>query len=166
MSGGLGDLFQSHSGIAAELDATQGLHIVFHLLGRVKGFLSDFTGRLFLDQTFVANDRLVSDRAAHVVNGAATRDKQAGGFLLGPEHFGDGAHADVGYQGHISVTEHAPLFVSLAVTIHAAMHVVTRAVRQSYVYAEERHREWLSCCRAATLVLAFRQDRRSGIRGG
>src|SRR6516165_8645119 len=80
---GLSNVVGVHAGVATQLHATQRLHVVFNLLGRVEGFLSDLAGRFFLHQAFVADDRFVTDGASHVVDGAATRDRQSGGFLLG-----------------------------------------------------------------------------------
>src|SRR6266481_1187434 len=55
----------------AQLNAAEALDGVFDLLGRMEGFFGDLARGLFLDQAFVADNRLVGHGWAQVVNGAA-----------------------------------------------------------------------------------------------
>src|ERR1700687_483690 len=102
----------------AELNAPEALDVVFDFLGGVVGFQSHFASRLLLDQAFVADDGLVGDGSAHVVDGAAAGHAFLGGLLVGQDGAGDGSGSDVQKQGHIDLAEDSALLVSLAEQTH------------------------------------------------
>ena len=77
------DVLFTHARSETKLDATQALNIVLDFLRAMEGFRGDLASGFLFHQTFVANDPLMSDGAAEVVNGAASGNDLAGfAFVL------------------------------------------------------------------------------------
>src|SRR5258708_10115508 len=97
----------------AKLDTAKALDVVFDFLGGVVGFLSHFAGRFFLDEAFVADDGLVGDGSAHVVDGAAAGYALGGGLLVGEHLLRNGAFAQVHEQTDVGFAEDGALLKGL-----------------------------------------------------
>ena len=71
-----------HTAVTTELDSPKRLNIVFDFIEAVERLLGDLAGRFLFHQPLVANDRLVSDGTAEVMNGTPAWDGLLGFSLM------------------------------------------------------------------------------------
>ena len=77
MTRGQGDVLPGQVVVVAQLNAPEALNIVFNFIRTVKRLRRDLGGGLLLHQALVADDRLVGDRPAHVMDRPAAGDHVA-----------------------------------------------------------------------------------------